>query len=54
MLVKPSIAFILVIQTVDLARFIKFLSFVKNAGITLKYALNEHVFCFLYLLKTLC
>ena len=51
MLVKPSIALIKVMQTVDLARFIKFLCFVKKAMIKRRWALTEHVFCFMHLAK---
>lgn len=49
MLVRPSIAFIPMMQMVDLARFIKFLCFVKKAVIQRRTLLVEHVFCFMHL-----
>ena len=49
MLVRSSIAFIPMMQMVDLARFIKFLCFVKKAVIQRRTLLVEHVFCFMHL-----
>lgn len=53
MLVRPSIAFILMMQMVDLARFIKFLCFVKKAVIQRRTVFFEHAFCFRHLAEIL-